>query len=522
VTDRAGPGPGPLCLAIDLGTSGLKVGVVSLEGRMLAQEQHALTTLYGTGGAATQDADAWWRVICESARRLLARDDVEARDVAAVAVTGQWSSTVPVDDDGVPTGPCVMWMDQRGGPHTRRVIGGRVQGYRPAAITKWLARTGGAPSKTGDDPIGHLLYLLNEVPELVARTRWFLEPVDYLTMRFTGVAAACHASMQGAWLTDVRHMELMAYDADLVAMLGIPADKLAPLRAIGSIVGVVQKSVATELGVGEDVSVITGLPDLQAAALGAGCVEPYATHLALSTTSWISCPVPSKRTDVFHSIATVPGLTADTFLVVNNQDTGAAALAWLRRILAGGGAALEFDELTELASTAQPGSGGVVFTPWLAGERSPVDDRSARGGFTNLSMSTTTADMVRAVLEGVAYNSRWLLGYVEKFTKQRLEPIRLVGGGAVSALWCQIYADVLNRPVDQVVDPMFAQLRGMAVLAGVALGHRGLAETPAVLPPSRTFEPDPGRTARYEQLASELPDLYAEGKDRWRRLNQAG
>ena len=135
-------------------------------------------------------------------------------------------------------------------------------------------------------------------------------------------------------------------------------------------------------------------------------------------------------------------------------------------------------------------------------------------------MSTTTADVVRAVLEGVAYNSRWLLGYVEKFTKQRLEPIRLVGGGSVSSLWCQIYADVLNRPVEQISDPTFAQLRGMAVLAGVALGHRGLAETPAVLPPSRAYGPDPERAARYDQLAGELPELYAEGKDRWRRLNR--
>jgi xylulokinase len=514
-----GEPPGPLCLAIDLGTSGLKVGVVSLEGRMLAQEQHALTTEHGNGGAATQDADAWWAVICDSARRLLTRDGVEARDVTAVAVTGQWSSTVPVDGDGVPTGPCLMWMDSRGGPHTRRIVGGKVQGYRPAAITKWLARTGGAPSKTGDDPIGHLLFLLNDEPDQVARTRWFLEPVDYLTMRFTGTASACHASMQGAWLTDVRHVELMAYDDDLVGMLGIPADKLPPLRAIGTVVGPVQASVANDLGVGDDVSVITGLPDLQAAAIGAGCVAPYATHLALSTTSWISCPVPSKRTDVFHSIATVPGLTPDTFLVVNNQDTGAAALAWARRVLAGGGAVLSFDELTQLAATAPAGSGGVVFTPWLAGERSPVDDRSARGGFTNLSMATTTADLVRAVLEGVAYNSRWLLGYVERFTKQRLEPIRLVGGGSVSSLWCQIYADVLNRPVEQIVDPTFAQLRGMAVLAGVALGHRGLGETPDVLPRSRTFEPDTARAARYDQLAGELPELYAEGKDRWRRLN---
>ncbi|HUD69915.1 MAG TPA: FGGY-family carbohydrate kinase [Acidimicrobiales bacterium] len=511
----------PLCLAIDLGTGGLKVGVVSLEGRLVAQELHAVSTHYGQGGAATQDAGAWWRTISDASRRILSREDVEAHDVAAVAVTGQWSSTVPVDANGVPTGACVMWMDSRGGPYTRRLIGGKVQGYRPAAITKWITKTGGAPSTSGDDPIGHLLYLLHDEPELVARTSWFLEPVDYLTMRFSGVAAACHASMQGAWLTDNRRLDVLEYDADLVGPLGIPTDKLPPLHEIGSVVGHVQAVVADALGLRGGVAVVTGLPDLQAAAVGAGAVAPYATHLALSTTSWISCPVPKKHTDSFHSIATVPGLTNDSYLLVNNQETGAKALEWLRGILAGGGVALDYDELSQLALTADPGAGGVLFTPWLAGERSPVDDRSARGGFTNLSLSTTTADMVRSVFEGVAYNSRWLLGYVEKFAKQRLDPIRLVGGGARSALWCQVYADVLNRRVEQVQDPMFAQLRGMAAVAGVALGHRRLEETVSVLPPTRAFEPDASRAARYDELAEEIPELYAEGKKRWRRLNRA-
>jgi xylulokinase len=206
---------------------------------------------------------------------------------------------------------------------------------------------------------------------------------------------------------------------------------------------------------------------------------------------------------------------------VNNQETGAKALEWFRGILAGGGVALDYDELSQLALTSDPGARGVLFTPWLAGERSPVDDRNARAGFTNLSLSTTTADMVRSVFEGVAFNSRWLLGYVEKFVKQRLDPIRLVGGGARSALWCQVYADVLNRRVEQVPDPMFAQLRGMAVVAGVALGHRSLADTAAVLPPTRAFEPDASRVARYDELADEIPELYAEGKKRWRRLNRA-
>jgi xylulokinase len=509
-----------LCLAIDLGTGGPKIGVVTLDGAVMAQEHHRVETFYGPHGQAEQDAAQWWSLITTSAQRLLHSPGVVASDVVAVAVTGQWASTVPVDANGVPTAPCVMWMDSRGGPHARSLVGGRVQGYKPVTVTKWVAKTGGAPSTTGDDPIGHMLYLENEQPEVMARTRWLLEPVDYLTMRFTGVASASHASMQGAWLTDIRHLDRMNYDADLIDLLGLPEEKLARLVPIGSVVGLVQASVASELGLRSDVAVLTGLPDLQAAALGAGAVKLYQAHVALSTTSWISCPVPKKLTDPFHSIGTVPGLTQDSYLLVNNQETGASALEWVRTLASGLGSDMSFSDLTALASTSTPGANGVLFTPWLAGERSPVSDRHARAGFTNLSRRTSSADLVRAVMEGVAYNSRWLLGYVEKATKHELAPLSLMGGGANSELWCQIFADVLQRPVVQIPDPTFAQMRGMAVLASVALGRRELNDIHSVLPAGHQFDANPQHAAMYEERAGMLPEIYSENKKRWRALSR--
>ncbi len=510
-----------LCLAIDLGTGGPKIGVVTLDGHVLAQEHHAVVTAYGPGGAATQDAAQWWDLIISAAKRLLTGSGVVAEHVVAVAVTGQWASTVPVDANGVPTAPCVMWMDSRGGPHVRSLVGGRVQGYKPVTVTKWVAKTGGAPSTTGDDPIGHILYLASDERDVMARTRWLLEPVDYLTMRFTGTASASHASMQGAWLTDIRHLDRMNYDDDLLDLLGLPAEKLAPLAPIGSVIGHVQANVANELGLRSDVSVITGLPDLQAAALGSGGVNLYEAHIALSTTSWISCPVPKKLTDPFHSIGTVPGLTQSSYLLVNNQETGASALEWVRSVVSGLSSDLSFNDLTALAATAKPGASGVLFTPWLAGERSPVSDRHARAGFSNLSRTTSAADLVRAVLEGVAYNSRWLLGHVERATKHELTPIRIMGGGANSELWCQIYADVLNRPIARVPDPTYAQMRGMAVLASVALERRTLSELASVLAPATIFEPIAENVGQYEVKAAQLPEIYAENKKRWRTLNRS-
>ncbi len=510
---------GDVCLAVDLGTGGPKVGLVGFDGSVHGQELHAVGSTFGPRGLARQDAVEWWKVIEGAARRLCAADPAVAAKVAAVAVTGQWSSTVPVDANGTPTGPCITWQDMTGGRYVRARIGGRVAGYKPGAVTRWVRHTGGAPSLSGADPIGHMLAFAAEEPEAASSTRWYLEPVDYLTMRFCGEATASHASMQGAWLTDNRRLDVLRYDQSLLDALGLTDEKLPPLRPIGAVVGTVMPSVADSLGISSASVVITGLPDLQAAALGAGATSLHSTHLALSTTSWISCPVAKKKTDVPHSIATVPGLTNDSYLVVDNQDTGAMALEWLRRVLAGAGRSISYDELTALAATAPPGSNGVLFTPWLAGERSPVADRRARGGFTNVSHTSGTADMARAVLEGVAANSRWLFGHVEKFCGRELSPIRLVGGGARSALWCQIVADALDRPVEQVPDPMFAQLRGMAAMASVALGHRTLADLDADRVPGSTYVPDRLGVEAMARVADELPRLYHDNKERFRRLN---
>jgi xylulokinase len=497
-----------LVLSVDLGTGGPKIGLVDSQGRVVAHEHHAVDTHFSADGAATQDAHQWWTIIVEASRRLLARDSDSAGRVHAVAVTGQYASTVPVDADGEPTGPCLTWLDTRGGPFVRRQLGGPAFGYNPRTVARFVRAAGGAPSTAGADPIGQILYLTNTEPDLVARTRWFMEPVDYLTMRLTGVASATHASRLAAWLTDNRHLERLEYDQGLADLVGVDLAYLPPLVAFGSVVGPVRSSVAAQLGLSRDVLVIAGMPDIHAAALGSGAVRPYETHLALSTTSWISCPVATKKTDALHSIATAPGLTNDTYLVIDNQETGAKALEWLRTILAGAGPGASYDELTSLAASSPPGAHGVTFSPWLAGERSPVDDKRVRASFSALSVTTSTADLARAVLEGVAANSAWLLGYVERFTGQRLEPLRLLGGGAQSRLWCQIYADTLERDVQQVPQPMVAQLRGAARMAQVALGHLTLDEVASRAPRGETYHPLPDVARIYRSRRDDLPQLY--------------
>jgi xylulokinase len=501
-----------LCLSIDLGTGGPKIGLVSLDGHILAHELHLVVTHFTADGGATQDPREWWTLIADASRRLLNRPDVAKEMVKAVAITGQYASTVPVDANGEPTGPCHTWLDTRGGPFSRTALGGHVQGYSARTIKRFIQKTGGVPASSGADPVGHILYLVHREPEIVAATRWFMEPVDYLTMRFTGVASATHASRLAMWMTDNRNLSTFAYDPQLLAMVGIDDQRLPPLVPFGSIVGTVAPHVASSLGLSPSTVVITGIPDLHAATIGSGCTGLYDTHLALSTTSWISCPVPKKKTDIKNSIVSVPGLSNDSYLVINSQETGAKALEWLAGVLATADRSPNYAEMTERARQSPPGANGVVFTPWLAGERSPVSDKRVRAGFNNLSVTTNNADLIRAVLEGVATNSAWLFKYVEKFAGRTLTPVRLLGGGAQSTLWCQIYADALERVVEQVPEPREAQLRGVALLASVTLGRHALGDLSKLQRSGQTFEPNSDVVTLYRRRRDQLPDRYRRDK----------
>ena len=508
-----------LVLAVDLGTGGPKVGFVSLTGKVAWQDHVAVDTTWLPGGGAVQDADVWWDVIRDAVRRALASGAVDASAIVAVSITGQWASTVPTAEDGTPSGDCIMWMDTRGGRHVGPILGGPVAGYAPKRAVTWIRKTGAVPSPRGGDPVGHMLLLERDFPEVAKATRWYLEPVDHLSMRFTGTAAACHASMTGSWLTDNRKLDVLAYDDELVRMAELDPTKLPPLHRTGSVVGEVQPSVAAELGLPPGVQVVTGTPDLHSATYGAGAVNDYEPHMTISTTSWISAPIPFKRTDALHGIASVPGCPPGKYLVVDNQDNAGRAYQWVKDLLTDGDHVPSYDDLTAIAATAPAGSGNVLFTPWLSGERSPLDDRKARGGFHNISLSTTRAELVRAVLEGVAFNSRFLLQYVEKFVKRPLDDIRLIGGGAVSDLWCQTLADVMDRRIERVEEPLHAGIRGAAIFAGIALGEVRPDEVRGLVRVDRRFEPDPSTREVYDRLCAEFPKLHKSQKGMFARLN---
>lgn len=521
-------------LAVDFGNGGPKVAAVTLQGELLRTALRPVSVHVGLDGAATQDADEWWTQLLEAVREVVEESGVDRDALHAVAITGQWASTVPVGADGTPVGPVLLWADTRARPLVKEILGGpvNVSGYAPHKVLPFVRRTAGAPTPSGADPTGHSLLLQNRLRSVYEQTRVLLEPVDYLGMRFTGRAAATPATMTASWLTDNRPGAQHGYVDDLVRRTRRDRDRLPELLPTGSVLGPLLPEVAAEIGVAAGAPVVCGVPDVHAAIVGSGAVRPYETHVAISTTSWISARVPFKRTDLLHSMATIPGLDPAHPLVGNNQETGGAALQWLREQiiaphdgLSGGGSGIgregmapesvspSFDELLTLAATAPAGSEGLLFMPWLNGERSPFEDKDLRGGWLNVSLRTDRAMLVRSVLEGVAYNVRWLFDPYEKFLKQRVPSVRILGGGAQSALWCQIHADVLGRPVEQVADPRNAQLRGIALWARICLGELTLEDVPALVPVAARFEPSGSAAyaegyAEYRKLAGTLKGLY--------------
>lgn len=516
-------------LTIDLGTSGPKTAVFTVEGEYVDGEFEPVELHLTEGGGAEQRPGDWWAGIVAGVRRLSERGSIPDGGFAAISVTSQWSGTVPVDAAGEPLCDAVIWMDSRGAPDIARVVGGpvKVQGYDPRKLRRWIALTGGVPSLSGKDPVAHIHWLRRTRPELNDRTHMYLEPKDWLNLRLTGVAAATYDSIVMTWVTDNRDPSQVRYSEELLELAGIRREWMPDLVPATSVVGFLTQSAADELGLPSGTPVIGGTPDVQSAAVGSGAVHDHEGHLYLGTSSWLSCHVPYKKTDALRGVASLPSPLPGRYFVADEQETAGACLTWLRdQVLYSDDDLVPvdapsdlFERIDRIAEGVPAGSNGVIFTPWLNGERTPVDDHTIRAGWHNLSLRNDRADMVRSVLEGVACNSRWLLEAVERFTGQPFPWLNVIGGGGSSAVWAQIHADVLDRPIRRVEHPIRANARGAALLAGVALGAIGVDELGAKVKVVATHQPNPANREVYDRLYRSFRGIYKQNRSIHRRLN---
>lgn len=519
----------PVILAVDLGTSGVKVALITAHGQVLGWAAQPIGLQLTPDGGAEQSPGEWWQAFLSTSQHLLARNLTPASSIKAVCCSTQGEGTVPVDKDGHALMPCILWMDMRGAPYLQRQVRGaiNVEGVDVLKLLRWIRLTGGMPSLTGKDPAGHMLLVREKFPEVYARTYKFLNVLDYLNLRLTGRFTATFDSILTSWVTDNRNPDDIRYSDRLVRASGIDADKFPEIVSCTTVLGGLQAEVADALGLSSDVQVVAGSIDNTAAAIGSGAVEDYLPHLYIGTSSWVAAHVPFKKTDVTSSLASVPCAMPHRYLLTALQATAGGNLNFLRdnilyhkdELLREENVPDVFKIMDHIAARVPAGSNGVIYTPWIWGERAPVEDRHLRAGLYNLSLNNNRADVIRAFLEGVALNTRWLMQPVEKFLGRTVDKINLAGGGGNSDVWCQIFADVLNLEVRQVKDPIQANARGAAFIAAAGLGEIALKDVPGLVKFNRVYEPNPQHRALYDDRFRTFVEIYRQMRGVYRKLN---
>ena len=484
-------------LAIDLGTGGPKVALVGVDGTTVAWSSRPVTTRLIPGGGAEQDPNEMWTAIVGATRATLeaARP---APPIVAVAVTSQYMSVIPVAADGMPTGPCVLWMDTRGAEHNLSLL-------TDQSFALFIERHGLIPLPSGNDDIGHIHVLRTFHPDAYESAAAFVEPMDYVNARLTGVVGATQSTMFGQMVCDNRTWGLTEYDPDLVAATQLDPSKLAPLMPMNGIVGLVTTSAAAELGIAEGIPVTTGTIDSITSAIGTGALTARDGSVIIGTTSVLVSHIGTFQGDLGAGLLTVPSPLAGMYYVLAENGVGGRGLEWAMRLF---GYADNFGAATADAASIDAGCDGVQFLPWMLGSIAPQPNDDIRAAFTGLSLHHDRRHMIRSVMEGVALNLAWLRPAVESFVGHDFSFVRFGGGGAQSDLWAQVLADALDRPVDQLEEPRATNARGAAFLAFAILGKLSLDDVPSLLLTRAVREPNPANRACMDAALGRLIEFH--------------
>ena len=516
-------------LAIDLGTSGPKAAVIGQSGGIVGTARAHVDYLSLPDNGAEQDPEAVWSACKRACREALQVAGVNPRRVLALACSSQYSSVVPVDRDGNATMNMVLWLDQRGDKSRLKKLPNYPRRSDTPLQTLQRLRIHGLPPIGGSDSLSHIRWIKYARPDIYERTHKFLEPMDYLIMKFTGEFTANQCTALMFLSTDNRRLNVTQYNRQLLSYSAIEAEKLPDLVPLDSIVGTVRHEVAVEIGLLPDTKVITGLNDTQSGGIGTYAFTGDHAAISIGSTGVLITHVDFKRTDVRHAIMSMPSPVDDTYFVfAENGIAGGALSHFLENIIyandALGNLSIEdrFTALSRAIADVEPGSNGVVFLPWMGGAIAPSADARMRGGFLNLSLDTRRGHMARAVLEGVAMNLSWLSGPVEKFCRRRFSHYLYYGGGAESNDWSQILADVLDTPVHQLENPQYVTCVGGAMLAFQRMGLLDFGDIRERVKVKRIYQPRAAYRALYDDLLAQFKAAFRQTRPVLRALNRPG
>ncbi len=518
-------------LTHDMGTSSNKAVLFTTTGRIAGQAQQEYPLYHPQPGYAEQDPHDWVRAVYATTRAVLRDTRVKSDQVEGITFACQMQTCVAIDRQGTPVIPAITWLDTRAADIIMKKlwIPPRVMGYNPLRLQKFLRITGGAPGHTGKDPIGKILWLAHHQPTIFQNIHKFLDAKDFVVYQLTGQWVKSIDMAVVWWLLDTRHNRYQ-WDEELCALAGITPDYLPEVRESHSVVGRLTPAAAAEMGLAAGIPIINGAGDISAAAVGSGALEEGELYIRLGTSGGVAGHFRKRKIDLIHYTGCIGSTYPEKYyLCLAHQETLGICLEWMKNKILYHTELLKqeakdpnlYAVLDRLAEQAPPGSAGLMFAPWMLGERSPLDDRYVRAGLFNLSLHHGREHIMRAVLEGVAFNLRWALQTVENLYAP-VEQLSIIGGGAKSDIWCQIIADITNRQINQVADPQQANARGSAMLASWALGYvDSFAAIRNHIQIKNSFLPNPKLRGLYDRLFREFQLLYKQNK-RWHaRMNAA-
>ena len=525
-------------IAYDIGTTGVKTCLFEVGDtlRLLAGEYEGYGLYIMPGGGAEQDADEWWAAMAKSTRRLLEKTGTDPKSIAGISFCSQMQGLVLVDEAGCALRRPMSYMDQRGSREFAacQTHGLTISGVNALMLLRSLRRTRAA-STSVKDPLWKYKWVQQNEPEVYAKIHKWLDVKEYLIGRCTGQFVMTRDSAYSTFLYDSRP-DKGCWSRALCRMYGVEFDHLPRIIECTDVAGTLTARAAQDLGLAEGCPVYGGGGDATLIGVGAGCTEVGQTHIYSGTSGWVSTVIGRQKVDIVSMIAGIVGAQAGKYNYFAEMETAGKCFEWVKEhlVLDEIGIYLQktnvaesqesvyeslYDYMTDTIDAIPPGAGGVIFTPWLHGNRCPFEDPKAAGMFFNLRLDTGKTEMLRAVLEGICYHLRWMLECQDKKVKIA-STLRFVGGGALSRVTCQILADVTGRTVETVADTKDVGAVGAAMLVAVGSGQiADLTQAAGLIRPAARYTPDPANQALYDRNYKVFKNLYAANKKNFAALN---
>ncbi len=480
-------------IGIDSSTTATKAILIDQDGRIIGIASSEYTYETPQPLWSEQDPGLWWIATVDSIRKLIQSSGIAAGAVKGIGLTGQMHGLVILDEKGSVLRPSILWNDQRTQKQCdviREVVGKD----RFIRITGNDALTGFTASK--------ILWVHDEEPDIYSRIRHVLLPKDFVRLMLTGSYGIDRADGSGTVLFNLAER---TWSDDLIQELGMKRDWFPPTFEGTAVTGYLTKSAAQETGLVEGIPVFAGGGDQSAAAVGTGAVEEGIISISLGTSGVVFATADSPFVEPegrLHAFChAVPG----KWHLMGVMLSAAGSLRWFRDTFK---ESLSYDELVASARQSSVGSGGLLFMPYLTGERTPYPDPLARGGFVGITVRSTFGDFTRAVMEGVAFGLRDNFELMKSAGLKTIDHVRITGGGAKNPLWLQIIADVMNTPIC-TVDSEEGAAFGAALLAATGAGVFPSVEEACRQTVHRVNEVQPtANAALYEKLYTNYRELY--------------